>query len=601
MVVPLQKIRNFSIIAHIDHGKSTLADRFLEVTGTFTKREMREQILDSMDLERERGITIKAHAIRMEYKGYQLHLIDTPGHVDFSYEVSRSLAACEGALLIVDASQGIEAQTLVNAQLARSFNLKLIPVINKIDLQNAEPEKTAEALQKVFGFTDDEILFASGKDGTGTEEVLDAIIERIPAPKGDPDAPLQALIFDSRYDTYRGVIMYLRVMNGTLRKEDMIRLMGTHTEYEVQEIGSLRLGFQPRETLSAGEVGYCVAGIRAIQDARVGDTLTLKKRPASEALPGYKPIKPMVYCGFYPIKGEDFPRLKDGLDKLRLNDAALSFEPETSAALGYGFRCGFLGLLHLEIVQERLEREFGLELIATAPNVEYKAHTRRHGVVDVDNPTALPPLGEINWIEEPFVKLSIFCPSESVGKAMQLATGARGNLITMDYLDDRQAVITFEIPLAEIVSDFHDQLKSVTQGYASMDYEPIGYRKSDLVKMDVLLNGEAIDALAVILHKDYAHHRGKALVAKLKELIPRHTFAVPIQAAIGSKVIARENISAISKNVIQRIHGGGARDRKKKLLKKQKEGKKRMKLMGKVAIPQEAFLSIVRISNLDTK
>lgn len=590
----ISKIRNFSIIAHIDHGKSTLADRLLEYTHTVSKREMREQILDSMDLERERGITIKAQAIRMQYKEYILNLIDTPGHVDFSYEVSRSLAACEGALLIVDATQGIEAQTLANAHLAKQNNLAIIPIINKIDLPAAEPERIAEELTNVFGINEDEIILASAKEGIGIDEIIEAIIKRIPPPQGKKDAPLQALIFDSHYDSFRGVIAYIRVMNGEIIPDMKIHLMGTKGNFEVQEIGTLRLGLIPQKKLSAGEVGYLIAGIKEVKECRVGDTVTGLKHPAKKPLSGYKPIKPMVFCGFYPLAGEDYENLKDAIGKLQLNDAALSFEPESSAALGFGLRCGFLGLLHLEIVQERLEREFGLNIIATAPNVIYKVNLHNGKSVFIDNPTRMPKQSDIDSIEEPYLKLTVFTPAEFVGGVMDVATDKRGNFVHMEYLDPTRVMLVFEIPLAEIISEFHDLLKSVTHGYASMDYDIIGYRISDLVKMDILLNQEPVDALSIIVHRDQAHYRGKRLAEKLKQVIPRHQFQIPIQASIGAKVIARENVTAIRKNVLAKCYGGDV-SRKRKLLEKQKAGKKRMKRVGRVDVPQEAFLAILRL------
>jgi len=590
----LSRIRNFSIIAHIDHGKSTLADRLLEFTHTVEKREMREQILDTMDLERERGITIKAQAIRMQYQDHILNLIDTPGHVDFSYEVSRSLAACEGALLLVDATQGIEAQTLANANLAKQNNLVIIPIINKIDLPAAEPERIKEELKNIFGFRPEDVILASAKEGIGIPEILDAIIRRVPHPKGSAAEPLQALIFDSHYDSFRGVIAYIRVFNGSIKSGMKIRMMGVAEEFEVQEVGTLKLGLIPKTELSAGEVGYLIAGIREVKQCHVGDTVTDAKNPASEPLPGYKPIKPMVFCGFYPLAGEDFENLKDAISKLQLNDAALYYEPENSAALGFGLRCGFLGLLHLEIVQERLEREFNLNIIATAPNVVYKVNLVNKKSRLIDNPSMMPPATEIESVEEPYLKLTLFTPAEYVGSVMDLAIEKRGSFIDMEYLDPKRVMLTFEIPLSEIISEFHDLLKSVTRGYASMDYEISGYRVSDLVKMDILLNQEPVDALSAIVPRDQAHYRGKKLAEKLKEVIPRHQFQIPIQASVGAKVVARENISAIRKDVLQKCYGGDI-TRKRKLLEKQKAGKKRMKRIGRVDVPQEAFLAVLRL------
>lgn len=589
------KIRNFSIIAHIDHGKSTLADRLLEFTKTISKRNMKEQVLDTMDLERERGITIKAQAIRMQYKGYELNLIDTPGHVDFSYEVSRSLAACEGTLLLVDATQGIEAQTLANANLAIASNLKIIPIINKIDLPGAEVQMVKEELMHTMGFEEEEIILASAKEGTGAEGILDAIIERIPAPKGTDDAPLQALIFDSHYDAYRGVIVYIRIVNGTLTKDDNILFLGTGCEFEALEIGYLKLGLVPQDKLSAGEVGYLIANVKNIADAHVGDTITTIKNGSKQALPGYKPIKPMVYCGFYPINGEDYERLKEAMEKLRLNDAALFFEPETSQALGFGFRCGFLGLLHLEIVQQRLTREFDLGLIATTPNVIYKINLNNKKELYIDNPTKFPDFSYIESIEEPFLKVSIFTPATYVGSIMTLATDKRGTYKNLEYLDQQRAIITYELPLSEVIIEFNDMLKSVSSGYASMDYEPIGYREADLVKLDILINQELVDALSFIVHRDRAHYYGKKYTERLVEEIPMQMFAIPIQAAIGGKVVARETVKARRKDVLAKCYGGDV-SRKRKLLEKQKEGKKKMKRVGRVDVPQEAFLAVLRIN-----
>lgn len=591
----IEKIRNFSIIAHIDHGKSTLADRLLEHTKTVSKRHMKDQVLDTMDLERERGITIKAQAIRMQYKGYDLNLIDTPGHVDFSYEVSRSLAACEGTLLLVDATQGIEAQTLANANLALANNLTIIPVINKIDLPGAEVEMVKEELMNSMGFEENEIILASAKEGTGAEEILDAIIERIPAPNGQPEAPLQALIFDSHYDAYRGVIVYVRVVNGTLKRDDQIRFIGTGREFEALDLGCLKLGLVPQEELRTGEVGYLIANIKNIADAHVGDTITTAKQGTEQALPGYQPIKSMVYCGFYPINGEDYERLKEAMEKLQLNDAALFFEAETSSALGFGFRCGFLGLLHLEIVQQRLTREFDLGLIATTPNVIYKINLNNKKELYIDNPTKFPDFSNIESVEEPYLKVSIFTPATYVGSIMTLATEKRGTYKNLEYLDPKRAVITYEMPLSEVIIEFHDLLKSVSSGYASMDYEPIGYRESDLVKLDILINQEVVDALSFIVHRDRAQYYGRKYTERLVEEIPKQMFAIPIQAAIGGKVIARETVRAKRKDVLAKCYGGDV-SRKRKLLEKQKEGKKKMKRVGKVDVPQEAFLAVLRIN-----
>ncbi|MCX5751689.1 MAG: translation elongation factor 4 [Candidatus Saganbacteria bacterium] len=597
----IKSFRNFSIIAHIDHGKSTLADRILEFTKTIEKRAMQDQILDTMDIERERGITIKAQAIRINYKAkdgneYILNLIDTPGHVDFSYEVSRSLAACEGAILIVDASQGIEAQTLANFHLAQKNKLKIIPVINKVDLPNSEPERIAEEVASVLKFDEDEIIFASAKEGIGIEDILEAIVKRVPPPQGSEEEPLQALIFDSFYDAYRGVIVYVRIINGKLSAGSNILFMGTATSFGVEEVGTLKIARIPKSELAAGEVGYITANIRDIRLARVGDTITELSRPCAKPLPGYSPAKPMVYCGFYPVNGEDYGNLKDAIDKLKLNDASLFFEPETSAALGFGFRCGFLGLLHLEIVQERLEREFNLDLIATAPSVIYKVILTNGQETFIDNPTKLPSPSLIGHLEEPYLKLTIFSPSEYVGRIMKLCEEKRGTYINTEYLDPERAMLTYEIPLAEVILEFHDTLKSATKGYASMDYEIIGYRESDLVKLDILLNEEAVDALSTIIHKEKSYYQGKKLVEKLRKVIPRHQFKIPVQASIGSRVIAREDIPAMRKDVLAKCYGGDI-TRKRKLLEKQKEGKKRMKRVGRVDIPQEAFLAVLGIND----
>ena len=590
-----ENIRNFCIIAHIDHGKSTLADRILEVTGAIDKRELKDQMLDSMDLERERGITIKLNAVQLSYhhKGedYQLNLIDTPGHVDFSYEVSRSLAACEGAILVVDAAQGVEAQTLANLYLALDNHLSIIPVINKIDLPSADPEKVMTELENI-GFSRDEIVLTSAKTGVGIEELLEKVIEVIPAPKGDKKAPLKALIFDSLFDSYRGVITSIRVVDGEVKVGDLIQMMETHATYDVVGLSINNPHEEEVKSLSSGEVGYLYASIKSIQDVHVGDTITLEENPAREALPGYKPMKPTVYCGMYPIEANKFEDLRDALNKLKLNDAALTFEPETSKALGFGFRCGFLGLLHMEIVEERIEREFGISLIATSPSVVYEVILNNGDKVIVDSPSKMPKREFISKTFEPYVKCSIFTPSTYIGPLMELCQDKRGTFINMEYLDTERVTIHYEIPLSEIVYDFFDRLKSCTKGYASFDYEVIGYRESNLVKMDILLNGEVVDALSVIVHKDFAYSRGKVVCEKLKEIIPRQLFEVPIQAAIGMHVIARETVKALRKDVLAKCYGGDV-TRKKKLLEKQKEGKKRMKQIGSVEVPQEAFLSIL--------
>lgn len=590
-----ENIRNFCIIAHIDHGKSTLADRILERTGAISKRELKEQILDDMELERERGITIKLNAVQIKYKHnnseYYLHLIDTPGHVDFSYEVSRSLAACEGALLVVDASQGIEAQTLANLYLALDNNLKVIPVINKIDLPNADPDKVIEELENI-GFDREEIILTSAKTGEGIDSLLDAIVKYIPAPSGNPNKELKALIFDSVFDPYRGVITSIRVMDGKIKVGDTFLMMETNSSYEVVGLSIDTPKEKEVESLSAGEVGYLYASIKSIESVKVGDTITLKDNPAKVALPGYKEMKPMVYCGLYPIESNKFEDLRDALEKLKLNDASLTYEPETSKALGFGFRCGFLGLLHMEIIEERIEREFGIDLIATSPSVIYEVLLTDRTKLIVDAPTKMPDRSVISKTFEPYVKTSIFSPKEYIGPIMELCQDKRGTFVNMDYLDEDRVTIYYEIPLSEIVYDFFDKLKSYTKGYASFDYELIGYRESNLVKMDILLNGEIVDALSVIVHKDFAYQRGKIVVEKLKEIIPRQMFEVPIQAAIGTHVIARTDIKALRKNVLAKCYGGDV-TRKKKLLEKQKAGKKRMKQIGSVEVPQEAFLSIL--------
>ena len=598
-MIPQARLRNFSIIAHVDHGKSTLADRLLELTHTIDARLMTTQVLDSMDLEREKGITIKARAVRLEYDArdgqrYALNLIDTPGHVDFSYEVSRSLQACEGAVLVVDAAQGIEAQTLANVHLALGQGLVIVPVINKIDLPSAQPDLVIEELENVLAIPREEVIAVSAKDGTNVEQVLDAIVERIPPPKGDADAALQGLIFDSHYDAYKGVVAYVRLAAGRLRQHELVRLMGSQAQSEILELGVFRPQLVPVAELTAGEVGYVATGLKSVRDCQVGDTMTAAERPAAGPLPGYKPAKQLVFAGVYPVQGEDYPELRDALEKLHLNDASISFEPETSVALGFGFRCGFLGLLHMEIVQERLEREFDLELIASAPSVEYRVRlTNSRGEVLVDNPARLPPLGDIDAIEEPWVKLSIVSPATYIGGLMEQATNRRGSFLGMEYLDPTRVLLTFELPLAEVIVDFYDQLKSRTQGYASMDYEEIGYRAGDLVRLDVLVAGEPVDALSLIVHRSRAQSEGRALVDKLRQLIPRQMFEVPLQAAIGSHVIARETIRAMRKNVLAKCYGGDV-TRKRKLLEKQKEGKARMKRVGSVEIPQEAFLAVLR-------
>ncbi|MEQ6375851.1 translation elongation factor 4 [Bacillaceae bacterium S4-13-56] len=596
-----RQVRNFSIIAHIDHGKSTLADRILEKTKALTQREMKEQFLDAMDLERERGITIKLNAVQLKYTSkdneeYIFHLIDTPGHVDFTYEVSRSLAACEGAILVVDAVQGIEAQTLANVYLALDNDLEIIPVINKIDLPSADPERVKKELEDIIGLDGDDAILASAKAGIGIEEILEAIVERVPEPAGDPDAPLKALIFDSLYDPYRGVVAYVCVKEGTVKVGDKIKMMATGKEFEVNEVGVFNPKPVPLKELTVGDVGYLTASIKNVGDTRVGDTVTHAKRPASGPLPGYRRLNPMVYCGLYPVESNKYNDLREALERLELNDSSLQYEAETSQALGFGFRCGFLGLLHMEIIQERIEREFKIDLITTAPSVIYQVELTDGSEQRIDNPSFMPDSQKIKEIHEPYVKASIMVPNEYVGPVMEICQRKRGDFITMDYLDDIRVNILYEIPLSEIVYDFFDQLKSQTKGYASFDYELIGYKASKLVKMDILLNGETIDALSFIVHQDFSYDRGKMIVEKLKELIPRQQFEVPIQAAIGNKIVARSTIKAMRKNVLAKCYGGDI-SRKRKLLEKQKEGKKRMKMVGSVEVPQEAFMAVLQMDD----
>lgn len=600
-----EKIRNFSIIAHIDHGKSTLADRILEKTNTVSSREMQDQLLDSMDLERERGITIKLNAIELNYTAkdgetYTFHLIDTPGHVDFTYEVSRSLAACEGAVLVVDAAQGIEAQTLANVYLALDNDLEILPVINKIDLPAADPERVRTEIEDVIGIDASEAVLASAKAGIGIEDILEQVVEYVPAPSGDIEAPLKALIFDSIYDSYRGVVLNIRVIDGVVRPGDKIQMMSNGKTFDVTEVGVFSPKPIARDYLMVGDVGFITASIKTVQDTRVGDTVTLADNPAAEALPGYRKMNPMVYCGLYPIDTSRYNDLREALEKLQLNDAALQFEPETSQALGFGFRCGFLGLLHMDVVQERLEREFNLELITTAPSVIYHVNKTDGTTVVVDNPAEFPEPVTIESVEEPYVKAQIMVPNDYVGAVMELSQRKRGEFITMDYLDDYRVNVVYEIPLSEIVFDFFDKLKSSTKGYASLDYEMAGYRTSRLVKMDILLNAEKVDALSFIVHRDFAFERGKAIVEKLKKLIPRQQFEVPVQAAIGQKIVARSDIKALRKNVLAKCYGGDV-SRKRKLLEKQKEGKKRMKQIGSVEVPQEAFMAVLKMDEDDQK
>ena len=593
----MKNIRNFCIIAHIDHGKSTLADRLLEYTGTVSGKDLQDQVLDDMDLERERGITIKSHAIQMDYQldgeKYVLNLIDTPGHVDFSYEVSRSIAACEGALLVVDATQGIQAQTISNLYMAIDSNLEIIPVINKVDLESANPDEVEDQIVDLLGCKREEIIRASGKTGEGVEQILRAIVEKVPAPKGDPEAPLQALIFDSVFNPFRGIIAYFKIVNGTIRKDDFVKFVSTGKEYHADEIGVLKLDLTPREELSAGNVGYIISGIKTSREVRVGDTITHVNRPAP-AIEGFEEVKPMVFAGVYPIEAEDFENLRSSLEKLQLNDASLTFQPESSMALGFGFRCGFLGLLHMEIVQERLSREFNMEVITTVPNVSYKVYDKKGNVTEVHNPSGLPDITLIDHIEEPYIRSSIITITEFIGPIMTLCLGKRGELLKQEFISGNRVELTFDIPLGEIVIDFYDKLKSISKGYASFDYHLHDFRNSKLVKLDVLLNGESVDALSTLTHVDNAAAFGRKMCEKLKELIPRHQFDIAIQAAIGGKIIARETIKAVRKDVTAKCYGGDV-SRKRKLLEKQKAGKKRMKQIGSVQVPQKAFLAVLKL------
>ena len=594
----MKNIRNFCIIAHIDHGKSTLADRLLETTGTVVGKDLQAQVLDDMDLERERGITIKSHAIQMDYhyKGekYVLNLIDTPGHVDFSYEVSRSIAACEGALLIVDATQGIQAQTISNLYLAIDNNLEIIPVLNKMDMPNAMPEEVKDQIEELIGCERDDIIEASGKTGLGVDKILEAVVERIPAPTGDPDAPLQALVFDSEFNSFRGIITYCRIMNGSLKKGDIVKFVSTGKEYDADEIGVLRLEQEPRNELKTGDVGYIISGIKTSSEVKVGDTITHVERPCAAAIEGFEEVKPMVFAGIYPIDSEDYEDLRTSIEKLQLNDASLTFEPESSAALGFGFRCGFLGMLHMEIVQERLDREFDMNVITTVPNVMYIAHTTKGEVFERHNPSDMPSPTVLDYIEEPYIKAQIITPTDYIGQIMTLCLGKRGVLIKQHYLTGNRIELNYEMPLAEIVFDFYDKLKSITKGYASFDYFQIGYRRANLVKLDILLNGESVDALSALIHFDNAYSFGKRICEKLKELIPRQQFDIAIQAAIGAKIISRETIKAVRKDVTAKCYGGDI-SRKRKLLEKQKKGKKRMKQIGNVEVPQKAFLAVLKL------
>ncbi|MBL6663523.1 MAG: elongation factor 4 [Flavobacteriales bacterium] len=596
----MKNIRNFCIIAHIDHGKSTLADRLLGVTGTVTEREAQNQLLDDMDLERERGITIKSHAIQMEYKlngqDYILNLIDTPGHVDFSYEVSRSIAACEGALLIVDAAQGIQAQTISNLYLALENDLEIIPVLNKIDLPSADPEVVKDQIIDLIGCKDEEIIPASAKTGAGIEAILEAIIDRIPAPKGDPDAPLQAMIFDSVYNSFRGIEAYFKIINGTMKKGDEVQFIATGKTYYADEIGALKLKQKPMNTLSAGEVGYLISGIKDAREVKVGDTITLKEKPSQEAVKGFEDVKPMVFAGIYPVDTEDYEELRNSMEKLQLNDASLTFEPESSAALGFGFRCGFLGMLHMEIIQERLEREFDMTVITTVPNVSYFAYTTKGEKLSIHNPSDLPDPSTMDYVEEPFIRAQIITKSDYVGAVMSLCIEKRGVLTNQVYLTTDRVELTFEMPLGEIVFDFYDKLKSISRGYASFDYFPLEYRQSNLAKLDILLNGDQVDALSALIHRDNAYNLGKKICLKLKELIPRQQFDIAIQSAIGSKIISRETVKAVRKDVTARCYGGDI-TRKRKLLEKQKKGKKKMRQIGSVEVPQSAFMAVLKLDD----
>lgn len=597
-----ENIRNFCIIAHIDHGKSTLADRLLEVTSTISDRDMQNQVLDSMDLERERGVTIKASAVRMTYRArdgqdYEINLIDTPGHVDFSYEVSRALQACEGAVLVVDATQGIEAQTLANLLLAMEHDLEIVPVVNKIDLPAAHPDQVAEEIEGLLGVDAADVLQISAKEGTNVVDVLEAVIHRVPPPKGSREAPLRALIFDSHYDSYKGVIAYVRVVDGVLEQTDDLLMLATGAAVDPVEIGLFAPIMRPTRQLEAGEVGYVATGLKTLREARVGDTITLRENRDAEPLPGYVAVKPMVFAGFYPVEGEDYALLRDALEKLQLNDASLVFEPETSQALNFGFRCGFLGLFHMEIIQERLEREYDLDIIATAPSVEYEVVKRNTGeVIRIDSPAELPDESEVEEVREPWMRINVYTPTEFIGPIMDLVTKKRGVYSSTDYLDRQRVTLNYDIPLAELIVDFYDKLKSITRGYASMDYHVVGYRSGDLVKLDVLVNEEPVDALAMIVHRESAYHKGQSLVSKLKELIPQQLFVVPIQAAVGKRIISRANVKALRKDVLAKCYGGDI-TRKKKLLEKQKKGKKRMKMVGQVEIPQDAFMAVLRLGD----